>query len=186
MTWSWREWKIDYNPDNPSLPQITKEPYGGEEVRAPCLLLAGERERDLDLERERLRDDLDLLLDLERRIFMQNKNTGKNSKISSKGTRGRGAGAALALSIEVLDFKGHYGKSVVEMWRYLDSGVKLMMAAERDCPCLHTWTLSRTGTGSGSGSESGTGRTLKSESWSEMRTSLCSGTDSLMNRLQVR
>lgn len=38
--------------------------YGGEELRPPCLLLAGERERDLDLERERLREDRDLLLDL--------------------------------------------------------------------------------------------------------------------------
>lgn len=43
----------------------TEAPYGGEELRPACLLLAGERERDLDLERERLREDLDLLLDLE-------------------------------------------------------------------------------------------------------------------------
>lgn len=41
------------------------EVEGGEELRPPCLLLAGERERDLDLERERLREDLDLLLDLD-------------------------------------------------------------------------------------------------------------------------
>lgn len=54
----------DYHPVNPSESENKKEPYGGEELRAPCLLLAGDRDRDLDLERERLRDDLDRLLDL--------------------------------------------------------------------------------------------------------------------------
>lgn len=54
----------DYHPVNPSEAENKKEPYGGEELRAPCLLLAGDWDRDLDLERERLRDDLDRLLDL--------------------------------------------------------------------------------------------------------------------------